>query len=46
MLDAEGLSEGEALTAEFRHGQVALQQETLGGAARFVAGEGRHGSFG
>lgn len=45
VLDAEGLGESEALAAEFRHGLAALSQETLDGAARFVAGEGRHGSF-
>lgn len=46
VLDAEGLSEQEALAQELRHGQAALEQETLTGAARFVAGAGRHGSFG
>ena len=45
VLDAEGLDEPAALASEFAHGQAALSAETLSGAARFVAGEGRHGSF-
>ena len=45
VLGSEGLSESEAMVAEFRHGLAALSEETLDGAARFVAGEGRHGSF-
>src|SRR5437868_2083968 len=35
----------EALANELRHGLVALDHEALGGAARFAAGEGRHGAF-
>jgi enoyl-CoA hydratase len=35
----------EALANELRHGIVALEHEALGGAARFAAGEGRHGAF-
>ncbi|HEV7773108.1 MAG TPA: crotonase/enoyl-CoA hydratase family protein [Conexibacter sp.] len=35
----------EALANELRHGLVALEREALGGAARFAAGEGRHGAF-
>jgi enoyl-CoA hydratase/carnithine racemase len=35
----------EALANELRHGTVALEHEALGGAARFAAGEGRHGAF-
>jgi enoyl-CoA hydratase/carnithine racemase len=35
----------EALANELRHGIVALEHEALPGAARFAAGEGRHGSF-
>jgi enoyl-CoA hydratase len=46
VLDQEGLPEQAALASEFAHGQAALAAETLSGAARFVAGEGRHGSFG
>ena len=45
VLDAEGLDEPAALASEFAHGQAALAAETLDGAARFVAGAGRHGSF-
>jgi enoyl-CoA hydratase len=45
-LDQEGLAEQAALASEFAHGQAALAAETLSGAARFVAGEGRHGAFG
>jgi enoyl-CoA hydratase len=35
----------QALANELRHGIVALEHEALPGAARFAAGEGRHGSF-
>jgi enoyl-CoA hydratase len=35
----------EALANELRHGLVALEHEALEGAARFAAGEGRHGTF-
>lgn len=35
----------DALANELRHGMVALEHETVRGAARFAAGEGRHGSF-
>ncbi|MGF7121446.1 crotonase/enoyl-CoA hydratase family protein [Rhodococcus sp. BE178] len=45
-LEQEGLSEENALASEFRHGMVAVTVDALGGAARFAAGEGRHGSFG
>jgi enoyl-CoA hydratase len=34
-----------ALANELRHGQVALERETLAGAARFAGGAGRHGAF-
>ncbi|MFJ9808716.1 crotonase/enoyl-CoA hydratase family protein [Streptomyces sp. NPDC101158] len=45
--EQHGLPESEALAGELRHGMVALSSgETLSGAARFTAGEGRHGSFG
>jgi enoyl-CoA hydratase len=40
-----GLDEQDALAAEFAGAQAALTRETLGGAARFAAGAGRHGSF-
>jgi len=35
----------EALANELRHGMIALEHEALPGAARFAAGEGRHGAF-
>jgi enoyl-CoA hydratase len=35
----------EALANEFRHGMAALEAEAEEGAARFVAGAGRHGRF-
>ncbi|MDW5596505.1 crotonase/enoyl-CoA hydratase family protein [Conexibacter stalactiti] len=34
----------QALANELRHGLVALEHEALDGAARFAAGEGRHGA--
>ncbi|WP_225802155.1 crotonase/enoyl-CoA hydratase family protein [Streptomyces sp. NK15101] len=44
--EQHGLPESEALAAELRHGMVPLSAgEALGGAARFAAGAGRHGSF-
>jgi enoyl-CoA hydratase len=42
--EQEGLSEEGAMTRELRHGQAALL-EAAQGAARFVAGAGRHGDF-
>jgi len=44
-LEQEGLGEHEALLGEYRHGVRSLAAGALDGAARFVAGEGRHGSF-
>ncbi|MEU9129382.1 crotonase/enoyl-CoA hydratase family protein [Kitasatospora sp. NPDC048540] len=44
-LGQEGLPETAALAAEWAHGQVSLAADTTAGAARFTAGEGRHGSF-
>ncbi|MFD3943705.1 crotonase/enoyl-CoA hydratase family protein [Streptomyces sp. NPDC058579] len=45
--EQHGLPEPEALAAELRHGMVPLSAgETVSGAARFTAGQGRHGSFG
>jgi enoyl-CoA hydratase/carnithine racemase len=35
----------DALANEWRHGRYALERETVPGAQRFAAGEGRHGSF-
>jgi enoyl-CoA hydratase len=46
VLDQEGLDEAAALASEFAHGRQALTREAIGGAARFAAGAGRHGSFG
>jgi enoyl-CoA hydratase len=46
VLDQEGLDEAAALAAEFAHGRRALRDEAVAGAARFAAGQGRHGSFG
>ena len=43
--DQEGLPEAEAMARELRYGQASLA-ESLEGAARFAAGEGRHGDFG
>lgn len=45
MLEQEGLSEGEALHVEYVHGLSSLQAGALEGAAKFAAGEGRHGAF-
>ncbi len=45
VLDAEGRDEAAAMAAEFAHGREALAREASAGAARFVAGAGRHGSF-
>lgn len=43
LLNQEGLSEQDALAAEFAHGRAVLA-EAVRGAGRFVAGEGRHGT--
>ncbi|MFD9353181.1 crotonase/enoyl-CoA hydratase family protein [Streptomyces sp. NPDC060031] len=46
VLEQHGLSEADALAAEYRHGMVPLAAgETQSGADRFAAGAGRHGSF-
>jgi enoyl-CoA hydratase len=45
VLDQEGLDETAAMASEFAHGQQSLANEAIQGAARFVAGAGRHGSF-
>ncbi|RVW02969.1 crotonase/enoyl-CoA hydratase family protein [Rhodococcus xishaensis] len=45
LLEQEGMCEDEALASEFRHGMVAVTVDALTGAARFTAGEGRHGRF-
>ena len=44
LYDQYGHTEEEALRVEFRHGLTALTGGALDGAARFAAGEGRHGS--
>jgi enoyl-CoA hydratase len=44
VLEQDGLTEEEAIAAEYRHGQISLQQAG-DGAARFAAGAGRHGDF-
>lgn len=44
VLAQHGLPEAAALAAELRHGSAALAEATAG-AARFAAGEGRHGAF-
>jgi enoyl-CoA hydratase len=43
LLEQEGLEESAALANEFAHGMTALAADGLAGAARFAAGEGRHG---
>ena len=45
LLEQEGLPEQDALAVELAHGRISLA-EAAAGAARFAAGEGRHGSFG
>jgi enoyl-CoA hydratase len=46
VLDAEGLDRTAAMAAEYVHGQRTLASGEAGqGAARFTAGEGRHGTF-
>ena len=44
--DALGLDEKEALAQEFGKGIASLRAEGVHGAARFAAGEGRHGAAG
>jgi enoyl-CoA hydratase len=43
-LEQGGLSESDAMAGELRHGLRSLA-EAAQGAARFAAGEGRHGAF-
>ncbi|MFC4030956.1 crotonase/enoyl-CoA hydratase family protein [Streptomyces polygonati] len=45
LLEQDGRSEQEALAGELAHGRISLR-EAGAGAARFAAGEGRHGAFG
>ena len=44
VLEQEGLPEDQALRVELEHGLRSLRADALEGAARFAAGEGRHGS--
>jgi len=44
VLDQNGLEEQEALRVELEHGLRSLEAEALQGAARFAAGDGRHGA--
>jgi enoyl-CoA hydratase len=44
-LEQAGLSEKDALGAEYRHGLRALEAESVEGATRFAEGAGRHGTF-
>jgi enoyl-CoA hydratase len=43
LLEQDGLDEAAALANEFAHGMTSLAVDALPGAARFAAGEGRHG---
>jgi enoyl-CoA hydratase len=45
VLEQAGLSEQDAMAGELEHGLVSLRTDALPGAARFAAGEGRHGTF-
>jgi len=45
LLEQQGLPEDAALAVELAHGRISLA-EAAQGAARFAAGEGRHGAFG
>jgi len=44
VLEQDGLTGPEAMANELRHGMVSLASDALAGAARFAAGEGRHGT--
>jgi enoyl-CoA hydratase len=43
LLEQDGMDESAAMANEFRHGLTSLAVDALPGAARFAAGEGRHG---
>jgi enoyl-CoA hydratase len=43
--EQDGRTVADALANEWQHGGHALREETVPGARRFAAGEGRHGSF-
>src|SRR5690349_4388676 len=44
LLEQQGLTEEEAMAGELRHGLHSLAAGAAEGAARFAAGEGRHGA--
>jgi enoyl-CoA hydratase len=44
VLEQDGLTEQDAMAGEYRHGLASLEAGALDGAARFAAGEGRHGA--
>ncbi|MGZ4501384.1 MAG: crotonase/enoyl-CoA hydratase family protein [Nocardioidaceae bacterium] len=46
LLEQDGLGEEAAMANELDHGLVSLRADASAGAARFTAGQGRHGSFG
>ncbi len=46
ILEQEGRTVPEGLAGEYDHGVRSLAAGALDGAARFAAGEGRHGAFG
>ncbi|HEX2176540.1 MAG TPA: crotonase/enoyl-CoA hydratase family protein [Nocardioidaceae bacterium] len=43
--EQDGRAAEDALANEWRHGQYALESETVAGARRFAGGAGRHGAF-
>ena len=45
LYEQEGLDLTTAMAAEWEHGMRSLSSDSLAGAARFTAGEGRHGEF-
>ncbi|TNC20323.1 crotonase/enoyl-CoA hydratase family protein [Amycolatopsis alkalitolerans] len=45
VLEQHGLTETDALSAEWRHGMVSFESDAIAGAQLFAAGSGRGGSF-
>ena len=45
VLEQDGLEDRAAMANELRHGYTSMVADTEAGAARFRAGEGRHGTF-
>ena len=45
LYEQDGLGLDAALANEWRHGMLSLADGAVAGAARFAAGDGRHGSF-